>query len=55
MELDANLFVMTAAPILIICRVTDRTFSKLYEMHIFKGLEKEELPYKTEEMLSDVV
>ena len=42
-----------------ICRVTDRTFPKIYEMYFLKGLEKEELPYKTslkfERDVSDVV
>ena len=30
-----------------ICRVTDRTFPKIYEMYFLKGFEKEELLYKT--------
>ena len=45
-------FVMTATeynpdPETVICRVTDRTFPKIFEMYFLKGLEKEELPYKT--------
>ena len=45
-------FVMTATehypdPETVICRVTDRTFPKINEMCFLKGIEKEELPYKT--------
>jgi hypothetical protein len=42
-----------------ICRVTDRTFPKIYEMYFLKGFEKEELLYKTalkfERDVSDIV
>jgi len=42
-----------------ICRVTDRTFPKIYEISFLKELEKEELPYKTalkfERDVTDVV
>ena len=46
-------FVMTTAteynsdPDTVFCRVTDRTFPKIYEMYILKGIEKEESSYTT--------